>query len=110
MPARDTRPRRTGKGPHQAPLASEDHYVVLQLSPEQWAELREMTEPLPGFHRGDALFTDAEWKKLRKEAVFQPDGTISEAIRAAMGLSPSPYGLGTAIRRADEESERRKLK
>ena len=110
MPARDTTPRRSGKGPHKAPLASENHYVVVQLSPEQWAELRETTEPLPGFHRGDALFSEAEWKKLRKQAVFQPDGTISEAIRVAMGLSPSPYGLTAAVRRADEEAERRKVK
>lgn len=98
MPA----PRR-GKGPHKAPQASEDHYVVLKLTPEQWAELRETTEPPAGFHRGDALFSDAEWTKLRKAAVFQPDGTIAEAIRVAMGLKPSPYGLGTAVRAAEHE-------
>ena len=102
MPA----PRR-GRGPHAAPQAPDEHRVTVVLTPEQWRALHDQTAAPPGFHRLDAIFSESEWTKLRKEAVFQPDGTIAEAIRVRMGLQPQARGL---VQAREEEEQRRKLR
>lgn len=101
-------PRR-GRGPHSAPKAPDEHRITVVLTPEQWRELHNMTTPPPGFYRLDAVFSEAEWMALRKKAVFEPDGTIAEAIRTSMGLKPHPRGLIVATRAEEDAENRRKL-
>jgi hypothetical protein len=48
--------------------------------------------PRPVFVLVGVLFSAKEYDDLRHAAAFTPDGTVGEAVREALLLSPKPYG------------------
>lgn len=56
----------------------------------------------PGFRKVSVILSDKEFDRVKGSAALQPHGTYSEAVRALMGLPPSPYRLMSRLKEQHE--------
>lgn len=57
-----------------------------------------------GFRKVSVILSEREFERVRGSASLQPHGTYSEAVRALMGLTPSPYRLMARLREQAQQT------